>query len=80
MITFQVTSVEEIRQAFRESVEDYLGFCTERGEEPEKPFPGKFLVRLSPEQHARAFITAKRAGKSLNSWVAEQITKGIGAR
>ncbi len=79
VITFQGTSVEEIRQALRDSVEEYIAFCAERGEEPEKPFSGKFLVRLSPEQHARAFITAKQAGKSLNSWVTEQIAKGMGA-
>ena len=36
VITFQGESVQEIRQAFQDSVEDYLEFCAERGEEPEK--------------------------------------------
>ena len=35
VITFQGRSVEEIEQAFRESIDDYLDFCKERGEEPE---------------------------------------------
>ena len=38
VITFQGTSLEECRQAFRCSVNDYLEFCRERGEEPDKPF------------------------------------------
>lgn len=38
IITFQGVSLEECRQAFRGSVNDYLEFCKERGEEPNKPF------------------------------------------
>ena len=38
VITFQGTTVAEIKQAFHDSVEDYLDFCTQLGHEPEKPF------------------------------------------
>lgn len=38
VITFQGASLEECRQAFRGSVNEYLEFCRERGEEPDKPF------------------------------------------
>lgn len=38
VITFQGKSVEELKQAFQDSVEDYLEFCAQRHEEPEKPF------------------------------------------
>ncbi|KPV44300.1 type II toxin-antitoxin system HicB family antitoxin [Alicyclobacillus ferrooxydans] len=73
VITFQGVSVDELRCAFEESVEDYLAFCVERGEEPEQPYSGKFMVRLSPDQHRLAVLAAKKSGKSLNAWVAEQI-------
>jgi predicted HicB family RNase H-like nuclease len=36
VITFQGTCVEEIEQAFIDSVEDYLEFCAQRGEQPER--------------------------------------------
>lgn len=75
VITFQGRSVKELRQAFRESVDDYLAFCAERSEEPDKPFSGKFLVRLMPEQHRKLFLAAKKAGKSLNAWVTESLDK-----
>jgi len=37
VITFQGTCVEEIKQAFIDSIDDYLEFCAARGEQPEKP-------------------------------------------
>lgn len=71
VVTFEGRTVEEIQQAFRDSVDDYLSFCAERGEELEKPFSGKFVVRIPPELHRKAYIQAKLANKSLNNWVAE---------
>jgi len=71
VITFEGTSVDEIRKAFRESVDDYLDFCSQRGEPPEKPFSGKFVIRLPAELHRKAYIQAKLEDKSLNGWVTE---------
>ncbi len=71
VITFEGESVDEIQKAFRESVDDYLDFCVQRGESPEKPFSGKFVVRLPAELHRKAYIQAKLKNKSLNSWVTE---------
>lgn len=69
VITFEGTTVEEVQKAFRESVDDYLDFCAQRGEDPEKPFSGKFVVRLPAELHRKAYIQARLADKSLNGWV-----------
>jgi len=33
VVTFQGTTVDEIEQAFKDSVDDYLAFCAERGAE-----------------------------------------------
>ena len=77
VITFQGSSVDEIQRAFTESVDDYLAFCAERGEHPEKPFSGKFNLRLSPELHRKAWILAKEKHTSLNNWVIETIQKAV---
>ena len=77
VITFEGTTVDEIQQAFRDSVDDYLDFCTQRGESPEKPFSGKFVVRLPAELHRKAYIKAKLEDKSLNSWVAEVLQSAL---
>ncbi|QDT39932.1 type II toxin-antitoxin system HicB family antitoxin [Stratiformator vulcanicus] len=73
VITFEGRSVEELKQAFRDSVDDYIEFCTERGEEPEKPFSGKFLLRLGPDLHRRVSAQAEASGKSLNAWISERL-------
>ena len=39
---FQGQSVSELHQAFEESIDDYLAFCNERNETPDKPFSGQF--------------------------------------
>lgn len=64
VITFQGKSVEELRQAFKESVDDYLDFCNERGEKPEKPFSGRFVARIDPRLHREIDILARAAGKA----------------
>ncbi len=72
VITFQGKSVDELRLAFHESVDNYLAFCEERGEEPDKPFSGQFVTRISPELHRQINLAATLTGKSLNAFVTEQ--------
>lgn len=74
VITFQGKSVKELKNAFIDSVEDYLDFCEQRGKDPDKPFSGKFNLRIDPEVHREVVIAAKVAGMSLNQWVAQAIT------
>jgi predicted HicB family RNase H-like nuclease len=75
VITFQGKSVEELKKAYEDSVEDYLAFCKERGEEPEKPFAGRLTVSLSPDQHKKVIMAAEKAGKNVDSWVAEALVQ-----
>ena len=77
VITFEGESVDEIQQAFRESVDDYLDFCAQRGESPEKPFSGKFVVRLPAELHREVYIQAKLKDQSLNRWVTEVLQRAL---
>ncbi len=75
VITFQGKSVEELKRSFQDSVDDYLEFCAERQEKPEKPFSGRFTIRLSPEQHRKIVLAAEKAGKQIESWVADTLIK-----
>lgn len=77
VLTFQGTSVAELRQAFRASVDDYLAFCKERGEDPDKPFSGQFVVRIRPDLHRRISAAAGACGKSLNAWIEEQLEGAV---
>jgi predicted HicB family RNase H-like nuclease len=73
VITFQGSSVEELEQAFHDSVDDYLTFCAERGESPEKPYSGKLIVRISPELHRKVSVSAKQKKVSINHLIAEAL-------
>ncbi|MCL2070481.1 MAG: type II toxin-antitoxin system HicB family antitoxin [Treponema sp.] len=77
VITFQGTTVDEIEKAFQDSVNDYIAWCKEDGVEPEKPYSGKFNVRLSPELHRQIAILAKKRKVSLNSFVEKAICDEI---
>lgn len=77
VITFQGQSVAELIAAFHGSVDDYLAFCAERGEEPDKPFSGQFMTRIPPELHREVNIAARVAGKSLNAWVTERLEMAV---
>ena len=77
VITFQGDSVKSLKKAFHESVDDYLDFCAKRNETPEKPFSGKFNVRLDPELHRAAAVAAKKAKMSLNAWIINAIKNRV---
>lgn len=75
VVTFQGTTVDEIEQAFKDSVDDYLAFCLERGEEPDKPFSGKFNLRIPPDLHAKLSVAAQLEGESLNNYIKNMLKK-----
>lgn len=77
VVTFQGQSVEEAKQAFRDSVDDYLEFCESLGKPPEKPFSGQFLVRVKPELHRDLTTLAKARGESVNKLVARALAKVV---
>ena len=77
VITFQGQSVAELKTAFQGSIDDYLAFCEQRGEEPNKPFSGQFVTRIPPELHRQVNLAASISGKSLNAWVVEQLQTAV---
>lgn len=73
VITFQGQTVNEIEEAFQDSIDGYLQFCEEREEKPDKPFSGKFVVRISPSLHHRSYLKAVQSRKSLNRWITDTL-------
>ncbi len=79
VITFQATSVEGLKQAFRDSVDDYLAWCAELGQEPERAYAGRLLVRMEPDLHRDLAVAAERAGESINAFVVACLEREVGA-
>jgi len=73
VITFQGTTVDEIEQAFKDSVDDYLDWCKERKKEPEKAYSGKLNLRMPQELHAQIAVRAAQEGMSVNSYIVHKL-------
>ncbi len=75
VVTFEGKTVEEAAQDFHRSVDEYLAFCKELGQKPDKPFSGRLLFRTSPDIHRSIYLAANKAGKSINSWIEEVVKR-----
>jgi predicted HicB family RNase H-like nuclease len=73
VVTFFATAVDELEREFHVSVDEYIAFCRERGEEPDRPCSGKVLVRMPAELHQSALAAARRDRVSLNAWMIEAV-------
>jgi predicted HicB family RNase H-like nuclease len=75
IVGFHGASVAELEAAFHEAVDDYLAACKKLGQEPNKPFSGRVMLRLPPEVHARASARATVEGVSFNQWAAKVLER-----
>lgn len=78
VITFRGTTPIEIKEEFERSIDGYLDWCRELGQEPEKPFSGNIHLRLKPELHAKLVLEAKTHGVSLNNYINQTLQRSIG--
>ncbi len=76
-IEFHGASVDEVVADFHFAVDHYLAECEKSGRTPEKPASGKLLLRLPPDTHARASLTAAARGISLNQWINETLERAL---
>ena len=76
-VGFHGETVNELKQAFHEAVDFYLESCEKAGREPNKPFSGKFMVKVNPSLHSEVAIAAANAGKSLNKWVTDTLQNSV---
>ena len=69
LVIFEGSTVEELKSAFKEAVEDYLVICKEVDKSPIKSYKDSFNVRVQPKTHQKAFLKATEMGVSLNQLV-----------
>ncbi len=73
LVTFESDNVNEIENEFHSAVDDYLLFCEDLGQEPNKEYKGTFNVRIDPELHKRLVEISFYNDESLNSCVEKAI-------
>src|SRR5262245_40074783 len=69
LVSFEGTTVKELKKTFHEAVDDYLETCKELKKEPEKTYKGSFNVRIPSELHREAARVAAQKNMSLNDFV-----------
>lgn len=78
VITFRGTTPNELKREFKTSIDGYINWCEELGQEPEKPFSGNIHLRLKPDLHAQLASEAKCSGVSLNTYINQTLRRAVG--
>lgn len=74
---FEGQDVKELIEDFHNAVDDYLDSCAEMDVEAEKPFSGKFNLRIPPELHKDIAISAAAHNMSLNQYVTDILENNV---
>jgi predicted HicB family RNase H-like nuclease len=78
-VTFHADNVTDLIAAFHEAVDDYVDTCERIGKSPQKPYSGNLMLRVDPDLHSRVARAAELAGKSLNEWSQDALSKAADA-
>ncbi|MFN3165764.1 MAG: type II toxin-antitoxin system HicB family antitoxin [Phycisphaeraceae bacterium] len=73
VIHYEADNAADLQQAFRDSVDDYLAFCAERDEEPDKAYSGVLNVRFGADLHRRMAVISKALDASINELVVQAV-------
>jgi predicted HicB family RNase H-like nuclease len=76
-IIYEGDSVYSLRKDFEEGIDHYLEHCKRNGTEPEKPYSGKLILRITPDLHGEAAEKAASIGISLNEFIFRAIKNFI---
>ena len=77
LVSFEGSSVKELKKSFHEAVDDYLETCAHVGKVPEKTYKGTFNVRIPVELHKEAALFAAINNVSLNDFVKTAINYAL---
>jgi predicted HicB family RNase H-like nuclease len=67
-ISFEGETVAQLTLDFHNAIDFYIADCAKSGKPPIKPASGKLMLRVAPEIHSAALISAQASGVSLNQW------------
>lgn len=79
LVDYEGESVEDLKNSFREAVDDYLLFCEDEGIVSEKSFTGKMDLDFSPDLQMSVANMAKKAGMSINAFVRSVLERHVAA-
>ena len=69
IISFEGTTVKELKKDFKDAIDHYIEVCKETNTEPEKQAKGSLNVRLGVELHNRAKMKSVEKDISINELI-----------
>ena len=76
-IIYEGDTVDELRRVFEGAVDSYLHDCALEGIQPEKPYNGNVVFRMTSELHQQAVEKASSLGISLNEFIKRAVTAAL---
>ncbi len=73
-ITYEGTTIEDLKTDFEAAVDHYLATCQANGIEPRKAYTGSLNIRISPDTHGQLASLAQKLGTSINNIIKTAIT------
>ena len=77
-IYFEGCDAAGLKRSMHEAVDRYLALCKRRGEDPDKPYSGKFVLRIDPELHRALAKSAALNNAPMNTYVNERLKEIVG--
>lgn len=77
LISYEGSTIDEIRADFEGAVDDYLALCEERGVAPAKPYSGRLVLRMPSDLHSKVAAAATSAGTTINDFINRAVSKEI---
>lgn len=75
VLDFHGETFEKLESAFRETVDDYVAWCIEEGESPQKSWQGKMTFRPDDALRNRIATAAAVKGVSINDFMKDALTQ-----
>ncbi len=69
LISYEGSTAQDLIEDFHVAVDQYLAYCADNHQEPEKAYMGNFRVQISPELHKLIAEYAAQKQMPLNSLV-----------
>lgn len=76
-LNFHGTSVVELKEMFKQSIDNYIALCAKIGKNPDKEFRGTFNVRIPPDLHKEVSLEAVRQSITLNQYVVNALKQSL---
>lgn len=77
LVTYEATDAYGLREAFHESVDDYLKTCLRQNITPEIPFKGSLNIRLGPDLHRRVALAAEKEDSTINKFITQTLDQAV---